>query len=120
MSHFEYTCPVCGEFRFNDRHKCSPLYYCQRKDYWDDDPDLLSCSKIHASTPQLAAERYAENLAYSGALPSGNWIEIVVIDLEELIIFEVEVAQVAQASAEQKSKMSYTLPADEAEAGKKR
>jgi hypothetical protein len=72
-------------------------------------PGAENCQKIYADNPKDAAEKYAENLAYQGDLPSGGCVQLVAVnkELTEVIIFEVEVVPVPLASAKETQRRPY-------------
>jgi hypothetical protein len=116
MTDDNFFCPKCERFMFFPHsHQCPPLFYCLLAHHWEDEPDISLCSKIYHSTPEIAAKNYAENLAFQGKLPSGDF-EVVVIDqhLTEIIYFSLEVVPVPSAEATEKKRLPYQ-PAEETE-----
>lgn len=55
MTHLD--CPTCGEFKFNENHRCPPEWLVWSPDYGGTEEDAIP---LRASRPEGAAELWAE------------------------------------------------------------
>jgi len=98
MSDFK-RCKKCGEYGWVNTHQCPPKWYVRHD--WHDDGDE---TEIFATTPQEAAEKYAERSDAYGDYDIVNGSPAIVVVIEPLINqqhwFEVEGHPVPEYSAE--------------------